>query len=233
MNKGPWETDTEVIQVAGLTKDYGAGANKSSVLREVQLVVHLREMVAIMGPSGSGKSTLLSILGLLVSPTSGSYLFSGQDVLRLSRREQARFRRTRVGFVFQSCDLLERSTVFENLEYPLVYAGVTPRKRKEMVAEALETVHMSHKYHHPANLLSGGEEQRVAVARALVNHPQAILADEPTGQLDRANSEIIMDYFSKISENSGTTIITATHNPLVAARCNRVLVLEDGILREG
>jgi len=233
MNSGSMGTDPVVIQLEGVTKDYSGGNEKISVLHGIQFMVRAGEMVAIMGSSGSGKSTLLSILGLLITPTSGAYLFRGKDVLNLNRREQARFRRTRVGFVFQGCDLLERSTVSENLEYPLVYAGVAREKRNEMIFKALETVHLSHKYHYPANLLSGGEGQRLAVARALVNHPQVILADEPTGQLDRANSETIMDYFERIADNSGTSIITATHNPLVASRCHRVLVLEDGILRGG
>jgi putative ABC transport system ATP-binding protein len=221
-----------LIQAQGIAKEYETGTRRVSVLRGVELMVYPGEMLAITGPSGSGKSTLLSILGLLISPSSGTYRFSGEDVLNLNRRGQARFRRTRVGFVFQGCDLLERSTVYENLEFPLIYAGIAPVKRKEMIAGALDIVNMSDRYHHPANLLSGGEEQRVAVARALVNHPQVILADEPTGQLDRANSETIMDYFELIAHKSKTAIITATHNPLVASHCHRVLVIEDGLLRE-
>jgi len=221
-----------VINISDLVKNYGNGATGISVLQGVDLRVHGGEVVAITGPSGCGKSTLLFILGLFLSPSQGSYYFSGENVLALSRSEQAEFRRKSVGFVFQTADLLENSTVYENLEFPLIYAGVKRRERKGRIVDALDLVNMGHRIRHPANLLSGGEKQRVAVARALVNRPQVILADEPTGQLDRDNTQFIMDYFEKIVKEAGTSLIVVTHDPQVATRCKRICVLEDGVLKE-
>lgn len=221
-----------LLQVAGLSKDYRMGEEVIPVLREVQLQIDAGEMVAVMGPSGSGKTTLLFILGLLLAPSSGTYRFLGKDVLSLSRRDQAKFRCNQVGFVFQSCDLLEPSTVRANLEYPLMIAGVRGRERSARITEALSLVNLSHRLHHPANLLSGGERQRVAVARALVNMPRMILADEPTGQLDGTNGRSIMEYFQKITTERGIGMLVVTHNGDVAARCSRIFSLTNGILRE-
>jgi putative ABC transport system ATP-binding protein len=228
-------SDEHLIQIAGLAKFYDTGPERIAVLREVDLQVRSGEMVGIVGPSGSGKSTLLFILGLFLLPSRGTYLFAGQDVLRLDRSAQSAFRRTRVGFVFQGADLLEHSTVYENLEYPLIYARVRRRDRKARVREALERVNMTHRIGHPANLLSGGERQRVAIARALVNSPQVILADEPTGQLDRDNSLGIMDHLAGIVAGGRTSVVLVTHDPAVAARCTKVCTLESGVLscREG
>jgi putative ABC transport system ATP-binding protein len=213
-------------------KNYGNGATGISILQGVNLKVHAGEIVAVTGPSGCGKSTLLFILGLFLSPSQGSYYFSGEDVLVLSRSEQAEFRRKRVGFVFQTSDLFENSTVYENLEFPLIYAGVKRREREGRIVDALDLVNMGHRIRHPANLLSGGEKQRVAVARALVNRPQVILADEPTGQLDRDNTQFIMDYLEKIVKEAGTALIVVTHDPQVATRCKRICVMEYGVLKE-
>ncbi len=221
-----------LIEVSGLAKDYGNGGSGIPVLRDINLRVHKCEMVAITGPSGCGKSTLLFILGLFLSPSKGQYLFEGENVLVLKRSAQAQFRRNQVGFVFQSSELLENSTVYENVEFPLIYAGVSRRKRAELITSALELVNLRHRIRHPANLLSGGEKQRVAVARALVNRPQVILADEPTGQLDRKNTQFIMDHFRKIVNRSDTALVVVTHDPEVAARCDRVYSLDDGILKE-
>jgi len=221
-----------LINVSELMKKYGNGAKGIHVLRGVNLKVRRGEMLAVTGPSGCGKSTLLFILGLFLTPSNGTYYFSGEDVLRLDRPAQAEFRRKRVGFVFQASDLLENSTVYENLEFPLIYAGVNRRERRGMICDALELVNLAHRIRHPANLLSGGERQRVAVARALVNRPQVILADEPTGQLDRDNTQFIMDYFERIVTRADTTLIVVTHDSQVAARCRRICVLEDGVLRE-
>jgi putative ABC transport system ATP-binding protein len=184
-----------LIQVTGLSKSFSNGAGTIHILRDVNLKVYKGEMVAVMGPSGSGKSTLLFILGLLLNPTQGSYLLDGQDVLTLGRSAQAEFRSRRLGFVFQTCDLLENSTVYENLEFPLIYAGVDRRNRPARIRGTLEQVNLGNRVHHFTNHLSGGERQRVAVARAMVNRPQVILADEPTGQLDRANGHLVMDHF--------------------------------------
>ena len=145
-------------------------------------------------------------------------------------RAQAEFRRRQVGFVFQASDLLENSTVYENLEYPLIYAGVPRRERPARITEALELVNLAHRIRHPSNHLSGGEKQRVAVARALVNRPKVVLADEPTGQLDREHTRIIMEHFEEIVAGGNTAVILVTHDPQVASRCNRVCVLEDGVL---
>lgn len=221
-----------LIEVANLNKSYSNGGGVIYVLREVNLKVHLGEMVAVMGPSGSGKSTLLFILGLILQPTRGSYRLGGQDVLSLDRTKQAEFRRERLGFVFQTCDLMENSTVYENLEFPLIYAGVDRRERPDRIGAALNLVNLGNRMHHRTNHLSGGERQRVAVARALVNQPQVILADEPTGQLDRNHGHLIMDHFGDIVSQGKTTLVLVSHDPEMAARCSRVCSLEDGVLYE-
>ena len=221
-----------LIQVSNLTKSYQTDAGTIIVLKDINLKVHAGEIVAVMGPSGSGKSTFLFILGIFISPTCGSYILGGQDVLRLNRNAQAEFRRNRVGFVFQSCDLLENSTVYENLEFPLIYAGVDRRERPDRIAAALDLVNLGHRIHHSSNRLSGGERQRVAVARALVNQPQVILADEPTGQLDRSHGHQVMDHFADIVSKSQTSIVVVTHDPEMAARCTRVCSMRDGVLYE-
>jgi putative ABC transport system ATP-binding protein len=226
-------TEGRLIELTNLTKDYQSpDSDTIRVLRNVNLRIDRGEMVAIMGPSGSGKSTMLFVLGLFLLPTSGEYRFAGQDVLSLGRSAQADFRRNRVGFVFQSADLLENSTVYENLEFPLVYARFPHRDRPERIRMALEQVNLGHRLHHPANRLSGGERQRVAVARALVNQPQVILADEPTGQLDRDNSQQVMDHFAVIVGRGETGLVLVTHDAQVAARCHRVYLMDDGALWE-
>jgi len=224
-----YNPDGSLIQARQLTMTYPNGAGDIQVLRGVSVSLHPGEMLAIMGPSGSGKSTLLYILGLLLKPTGGSYWLAGEDVLALDRRAQALCRRERLGFVFQTCDLLENSTVYENLEFPLIYAGVSPRERRERILMALEQVNLGHRLRHAANRLSGGERQRVAVARALVNRPQVILADEPTGQLDHRQGHLVMDHFEAVAER-GTGIIVVTHDPEIAARCHRIYPLRDGRL---
>lgn len=220
-----------VIDIQHLTKDYISGTEKISVLKDINLEVRRGEMMAIMGPSGSGKSTLLFILGIFQPPTSGVYNVAGVDVLKLSRDAQAIFRREKMGFVFQSCDLLENSTVYENLELPLIYTGVKRRERPDMIMEALQRVNLEHRVRQPSNRLSGGERQRVSIARALVNEPEFILADEPTGQLDQANSEKVMDYFVKITEEARVAMVIVTHDAATAARCSRRSLLSEGMLK--
>jgi putative ABC transport system ATP-binding protein len=226
------EIDGALIQVSNLTKIYETETGTIHVLRDINLKVYPGEIVAVMGPSGSGKSTLLFILGIFISPTRGSYTLGGQDVLSLDRTAQAEFRRNRVGFVFQSCDLLENSTVYENLEFPLIYAGVDRRERPARIAAALNMVNLGHRIHHSSNRLSGGERQRVAVARALVNQPQVLLADEPTGQLDRSHGHQVMNHFVEIVSKSNTSVLVVTHDPEMAARCTRVCSMRDGVLYE-
>jgi putative ABC transport system ATP-binding protein len=226
------QNDRPLIQVTRLSKHYSNGHGVIAVLRGVNLEVRPGEMLAVMGPSGSGKSTLLFILGLLLPASSGNYQFMGQDMLDLSRAAQAEFRRRQVGFVFQNCDLFENSTVYENLEFPLVYAQVERQDRPARIAAALDRVNLGHRIHHPANHLSGGERQRVAIARALVNQPLVILADEPTGHLDRTHGHMVMNHFEQIVAAGDTALIVVTHDPQVADRCSRVFSLEDGILNE-
>jgi ABC-type lipoprotein export system ATPase subunit len=219
-----------VIDINNLTKQYETGVETISVLHDVNLHVRRGEMVAVMGPSGSGKSTLLFILGLFQPPTSGIYRVSGMDVLSLTRNQQSIFRREMLGFVFQTCDLLENSTVYENLELPLIYAGVRRRERPDRIRQALSMVNLDHRVYQPSNRLSGGERQRVSIARALVNDPEFILADEPTGQLDRENSLRVLDYFNKITKEARTAMVVVTHDALTAEHCTRTCVLRDGYL---
>ncbi len=233
MNKAssPAEENIPLIKVLGLTHAYDNGTGPIVVLREVNLGIQRGEMVAIMGPSGSGKSTLLSILGLLMIPTAGSYTVLGRDVLKFDRSSQASFRRTYVGFVFQRCNLIDTCSVYENLEFPLIYAGVKRSERPARIQDALARVNMSHRLHHRANQLSGGEQQRVAISRALVNNPLIVLADEPTGQLDRMHGELVMDHFEQIMSDGDKAVLIVTHDAQVASRCTRVCLLEDGALK--
>jgi len=224
-------TTVPLIELSNISHDYNNGAGRISVLRGVDLSVGQNEIVAVMGPSGCGKSTLLSILGLFLTPTSGSYRALGRNLLALNRSEQSEFRREFIGFVFQSCNLIENTTVYENLEFPLIYAGVKRGERQGMIKETLKRVNLLHRLHHPSNLLSGGEQQRVAVARSLVNNPKIILADEPTGQLDRENSQLIMSQFEELVLDGNMAVIIVTHDPAVADRCHRIYFLEDGAIR--
>ncbi|GFK95737.1 putative ABC transporter ATP-binding protein YknY [Fundidesulfovibrio magnetotacticus] len=220
-----------VIDIQHLTKVYNTGVEAIPVLKDINLEVRRGEMVAIMGPSGSGKSTLLFILGIFQPPTDGVYKVAGVNVLTLDRAAQAIFRREKMGFVFQSCDLLENSTVYENLELPLIYTGVKRSVREDMIMEALKLVNLEHRVRQPSNRLSGGERQRVSIARALVNEPEFILADEPTGQLDKDNSARVMDYFVKITEEARVAMVIVTHDAGTAERCSRRSLLSDGMLK--
>jgi putative ABC transport system ATP-binding protein len=225
------EENILLIQAVGLTHTYNNGSGPIPVLREVSLGIQRGEMVAIMGPSGSGKSTLMSILGLLMTPTAGSYKVMGRDVLEFDRSSQASFRRTYVGFVFQKCNLIDTCSVYENLEFPLIYSGAKRSERPARIQDALARVNMTHRLGHKANQLSGGEQQRVAIARALVNNPLIVLADEPTGQLDRMHGELVMNHFEQILSDGDKAVLIVTHDPHVASRCTRVCLLEDGVLK--
>ncbi len=219
-----------IVRITGLTKSYSTVEGDFKVLRGVDLELRPGEMTAIMGPSGCGKSTMLYILGLLAPPTSGSYAMEGQEMFGLSNKAQAAIRRECLGFVLQSCNLFDNSTVFENLEFPLIYARRPKAVREEVVACALEQVGLSHKIKHRTNQLSGGEQQRVAIARALVNKPRVLLADEPTGQLDQKTGDMVMSYFRKIVLEHDTTMLIVTHDSSVAQQCTRVFQMHDGLL---
>ena len=214
-----------VIRLQGITREYQMGAEIVRALRGVDLTIHLNEMVAIMGSSGSGKSTMLNILGLLDVPSAGQYWLDGEDVASLSQSALARVRGRRIGFVFQTFELLPRQTAVRNVELPLIYSG-TPGRRQRAI-EALRRVGLHDRMTHRPNQMSGGQRQRVAIARALVHRPAILLADEPTGNLDSRTSEEILDLFESL-HREGQTIIIVTHEPDIARRCRRIVRLRDG-----
>ena len=217
----------QAIQVQDLTKTYGRGENRVEALSKVSLDIEPGEWVSIIGPSGSGKSTLMNLLGLLDRSTSGSYALNGREVGRLGSGELARARRELVGFVFQSYNLLPRQSARRNVELPMVYAGVGGKERKKRALAALERVGLSERADHRPTELSGGQMQRVAVARALVNEPAFILADEPTGNLDSVSGAAILELFGELG-NSGVTLVVVTHDSEVAEKADRVVEIRDG-----
>ena len=229
MNDGT-ASDSCVYRATGLRHEYRTAAGTIPVLRCADLTLHAGELAAIMGPSGSGKSTLLFILGLLLSPDAGACHAEGRELLSASDRDRAAFRRRYLGFVFQSANLLEYSSVYDNLEFPLLYAGVPAKERAGRIREALQKVDLVARMHQPTNRLSGGEQQRAAIARALINRPRLILADEPTGQLDAFLRDQLLDHFGRIAAVDGTAMVIVTHDPAVATRCHRVYHLTDGRL---
>ncbi len=220
-----------MIEVQNITKTYGQGDTSFQALKGVSFTIEDGEFVAIMGPSGSGKSTMMHILGCLDTPTSGSYFLDTKDVSKLSDENLADIRRDKIGFVFQSFNLLPRTTVLRNVMLPLVYAGVTHSEREKRAKQSLLSAGMveSH-FMHKSNELSGGQIQRVAIARALVNNPSLILADEPTGNLDTKTGEIVLGTFQKLNKEFGRTIILITHEPDVAQHAERIITLRDGVI---
>jgi putative ABC transport system ATP-binding protein len=216
-----------VIEIAGVYKIYQLGKTEVRALDGVDLRIRPNDYVAIMGPSGSGKSTLMNLLGCLDTPTRGTYLFEGEDVAAMSDDELADIRNRRIGFVFQSFNLLPRATTLRNVELPLIYAGLSRDDRLERAAEALQKVGLGDRLDHRPNELSGGQRQRVAIARALVNRPSVILADEPTGNLDSRTGEEIMRVFEDLYQQ-GNTIIVVTHEDDIAHHARRILRLRDG-----
>lgn len=217
-----------MIEIKNITKIYKTGDVEFKALDDVSFVINDSEFVAIMGPSGSGKSTLMHILGALDSPTSGTYLLDGKDVSTLSDDELADIRKDKIGFVFQSFNLLPRTTVLRNVMLPLVYAGISGKKREERAKNALLAAGMDEDhFHHFSNQISGGQIQRVAIARALVNNPLLILADEPTGNLDSKSGQEIMRIFRKLN-NDGKTIIMITHESDIAKNAKRIIKIKDG-----
>lgn len=218
-----------LIALDGVTKNYYLGDVELSVLKGVSLSVQDGEFVAIMGSSGSGKSTLMNILGCLDRPTTGRYVLDGEDVSRLDPGHLAEVRNRTLGFVFQNFNLLSRTSALENVELPLVYAGVKGLERRRRARESLQRVGLAHRADHSPNQLSGGQQQRVAIARALVGQPRLILADEPTGNLDSATSIEVMALFQELGR-SGITIVLVTHEPDIATYASRVVVLKDGLV---
>ena len=216
-----------IINLQGVEKIYEIGLVEVPALQGIDLEINHNEYVAIMGPSGSGKSTMMNIIGCLDVPTGGDYLFEDENVSGMDDDQLAEIRNRKIGFVFQTFNLLPRVDVLRNVELPLVYGGVGRHKREELGIEALEKVGLTHRSHHKPNEISGGEKQRVAIARAIVTNPSIILADEPTGNLDTTTGEMILSIFEELKAD-GRTIIMVTHEPDIAAHCERVIHLEDG-----
>lgn len=219
----------EVIRLSDIARHYKVGTQEVLALRTISLTIYQNEYVALMGPSGSGKSTLMNIIGCLDTPTRGQYVLNGQDVSKMNDNSLAEVRNSEIGFVFQTFNLLPRSSALENVMLPLVYAGMTKLKRIELATSALSDVHLSDRIEHRPSELSGGQRQRVAVARALVNNPSIILADEPTGNLDSKTSIEIMGLFEEIHKK-GNTVILVTHEESIARHAHRIIRLIDGLI---
>ena len=219
---------TPVVEVRDLVKIYPMADHAVHALDGVDLAIEPGEFVAVMGPSGSGKSTFMHIVGMLDRPTSGAYAFEGHEVAHLGGDDLADMRSRRLGFVFQAYNLLPRTSALENVELPMVYAGVPTDERRAAANEALRLVGLSHVADHQPSQLSGGQQQRVAIARALVNDPGLILADEPTGALDTKSSTDVMTLFRHLNEERGITILLVTHEPDVAAHAKRIVTFRDG-----
>ena len=219
-----------VIAVQGVTKVYTMGDIEVRALRGIDVTIWPGEMVAIMGPSGSGKSTLMNVLGCLDVPTEGTYKLDGVNVSELSDSQLAEIRCRKIGFVFQSFNLLPRTSARANVELPLIYAGISSRQRRKRAEEMLNLVGLGERLDHKPSELSGGQQQRVAIARALTNQPAMILADEPTGNLDTKTSIEILQLFQQLNREQGITIIFVTHEPDIAAYCKRVIYVRDGVV---
>jgi putative ABC transport system ATP-binding protein len=225
------EPDGVVISTQNLTKTYRMGKVEVNALCGVSIQIKRGELVAIMGPSGSGKSTLMNILGCLDLPTDGEYVLDGENVSRMRDSQLARVRNQKVGFVFQSFNLLPRESALANVELPLSYSGVT-RGRRQKALNALEKVGLSDRVHHKPTELSGGQQQRVAIARALVNDPAILLADEPTGNLDSKAGREIMDLIRDLNKTRGMTVVIVTHDPNIAGQTQRTIHIQDGLVAE-
>lgn len=219
----------KLIDLKNVNKSYRNGDQELQVLKDIHLAVEEGEFVAIMGPSGSGKSTLMNIIGMLDRPTSGEYYLEGEEVAKLGEKKLAKVRNQQIGFVFQQLFLLSKLNALQNVELPLIYAGVSQFKRKALAEQYLKKVELEARMHHLPSELSGGQKQRVAIARALVNHPSIILADEPTGALDTKTGEQIMELLTELNRE-GKTIIMVTHEPEIAAFAKRQIVIRDGVI---
>jgi putative ABC transport system ATP-binding protein len=222
--------DANIIRLENLTKTYIVGETEVRALRGVSNIVPSGDFVAIMGASGSGKSTLMNIIGCLDKPSSGRYFLDEEDISTLDRDALAGIRNRKIGFVFQSFNLLPRTTALENAELPLIYANVSHKERWARARASLEAVGLKGRENHKTNQLSGGEQQRVAIARALLNNPQLILADEPTGNLDSKTSDEIMNIFERLNHEKGISIIMVTHESDIGARAKRRIHMKDGLI---
>jgi len=216
-----------MIKTADLVKVFRTDEVETTALNKVNITIEKGEFVAIMGPSGCGKSTLLNILGLLDTPTGGQYYFNGEEVAKYRERQRTNLRKGNIGFVFQSFNLIDELTVYENVELPLLYLKVSPGERRKKVNEVLERMKITHRKKHFPQQLSGGQQQRVAIARSVITRPQLILADEPTGNLDSANGEEVMALLTELN-TEGTTIVMVTHSPSDADKAHRIVQLFDG-----
>ena len=218
-----------IIQMKSIRKSYYIGKpNQLEILHGIDLTVNEGEFVAIVGESGSGKSTLMNIIGALDRPTEGSYILDGVDIQKADDKSLSEIRNRKVGFVFQTFNLIGRQSALKNVELPMLYAKVPQKERNARAKQLLEMVNMSERMNHHPNELSGGQKQRVAIARAMANDPAIILADEPTGALDSATSRTVMDIFHTLNKEHGKTIVLITHSPALAAECDRIITLVDG-----
>jgi putative ABC transport system ATP-binding protein len=222
----------EVTKVENVTRVFKIGKVETQALRGISLSIEDGEFTALVGPSGSGKTTLLQLIGCLDQPTSGQVFVKGQDVSRLNRNQRADMRRGTIGFVFQFFALIPTLTAYENIEMPLLLNKHTPKERQERVTQLLEAVDLADRAHHRPDQLSGGEQQRVAVARALAPSPALVLADEPTANLDTTNGEQVMDIMTRLNQETGVTFVFATHDPRVIKYARRVVTLRDGVVAE-
>ena len=221
-----------VFELNNIFKDYMQGKEPVPVLKDISLSVDDGEYVAIMGPSGSGKSTLMNIIGCLDNQTKGSFIFDGSNIMKCSDKQLSDIRNTKIGFVFQNFKLLPRQSALENVELPLLYAGLSRKRRREMAKEALHRVGLEDRMNFNPTQLSGGQKQRVAIARAIVNRPKLLLADEPTGALDTKSGDDVMELFEELNKD-GVTIVMITHEPEIAEHAKRVMYIRDGELHSG